>query len=191
MVGTWHGTCIIWKQVFWVHCDDMEFFMSIIMFSPHDLYDGGVRRQQELLLLWLLLGEYGLNFSHTLHDILGERDGTIKVQRGYPSTFEDQEVLPHRKETPTHSSMMVDDFGMWHVKEWSHGVEKALSLRPTAMSLGSMFLSMECSKGSMQAFILQTFMRRFSWEGSSMDLTFSLITMRGVGLRGPDPGSKV
>ena len=67
--GTWHNTCIIWQQVVWVHCVDMTLFMSIFMFSPHDLYDGGVRRQQELLLLWLLLGEYGLNLSHTLQDV--------------------------------------------------------------------------------------------------------------------------
>ena len=41
--GTWHGIRIVWQQVFWVHCVDMTSFMSIIMFSPHDLYDGGVR----------------------------------------------------------------------------------------------------------------------------------------------------
>ena len=38
---------------------------------------------------------------------------------------------------------------------------------------------MECSEGIMHLFILQNFMRRFSWEGSSMDFTFSLLTMHG------------
>ena len=60
---TWHGTCIIWQQGVWVHYVDIEFFISIIMFSPHDLYDGGVRRQHEILLIWLLSEEYGLYFS--------------------------------------------------------------------------------------------------------------------------------
>ena len=47
------------------------------------------------------------------------------------------------------------------------------------LSLGIMDLLLECSKGSMHPFILQTFMRRFSWEGSSMDLTFILLAMHG------------
>ena len=72
---------------------------------------------------------------------------------------------------------MVDDVGTWHVKEWGHGVARALSLRPTAQSFGSMFLLMECSKGSMHPLILLTFMRSFSWEGSSMEITFNLLTM--------------
>ena len=54
-----------------------------------------------------------------------------------------------------------------------------LSLRPTTLSLGSMFLLMECSKGSMHPSIWETFMRRSSWKDSSMDLTFSLLTMHG------------
>ena len=56
---TWQDNCIIWKQGVWFHYVDMTLFLSIIISSPHDLYDGGVREQQELLLLWLLLGEYG------------------------------------------------------------------------------------------------------------------------------------
>ena len=54
---TWQDTCIIWQQGVWVHYADMKFFMSIKIYSPHDLYDGGVRGEQELLLLWLLLRE--------------------------------------------------------------------------------------------------------------------------------------
>ena len=160
-----------------MHYVGMKFFMSIIISSPHDLYDGYVREQRELLLLWLLLGGHGKNISHTWHDI-SKRDGTIKVQGCYP-TLKDQEVLPHRKETSTHISMMVDKFGIWRVKGWSHGVARALSLRPTMLLLWSMFLLMECSKGSMYPFIFQILMGRFSWEGSSMDLTFSLLTMHG------------
>ena len=44
VVGTWHGTCIIWKQGVWLQWVDVTFFMSIIMFSLHGLYDGDVRR---------------------------------------------------------------------------------------------------------------------------------------------------
>ena len=40
----WQGTCIIWQQGVWMCYVDMTSFMSIIMFSPHDFYDGGVRR---------------------------------------------------------------------------------------------------------------------------------------------------
>ena len=62
------------------------------------------------MFLWILLGEYGLIFSHNLHDVAGVDDGTIMVQRGYPSALKDQEVLAHRKESPTYSNMMVDEF---------------------------------------------------------------------------------
>ena len=74
---------------------------------------------------------------------------------------------------------MVDGFGIWNFKERSHGVTRALLLRPTALSLESMFLLMECSKGSMHPLFLQIFMRRFSWEDSLMDLTFSSHMMHG------------
>ena len=43
--------------------------MFIIILLLHDLQFDNARRQQECLLLWLLLGEYGLNFLHTNHDI--------------------------------------------------------------------------------------------------------------------------
>ena len=42
----WQDTCIIGQQGVWTHCVDMTFFISITMFSLHDLYDGGMRRQQ-------------------------------------------------------------------------------------------------------------------------------------------------
>ena len=64
-------------------------FISFIMFSSHDLYDQGVRRQQELFFLGLLLGEHGHIFSHTLHDVAGVGDGTIIVKRGYSLALDD------------------------------------------------------------------------------------------------------
>ena len=73
---------------------DVISFISIIMLFLHDLYDDGVGRQQELLLLWFFLRDYGLIFSHNLHDVAGVGDGTIMVQRGYSLALEDQEVLP-------------------------------------------------------------------------------------------------
>ena len=54
----------------------------------------------DINFLCMILGKYGQNFSHTWHDISVERDGTIKVQRGYPSALEYQEVLPHGKRLP-------------------------------------------------------------------------------------------
>ena len=116
------------------------------MLFLHSLYGDGVGRQQELLLLWLLLREYGMVFSLTLHDFAGVGYGTIMVQRGYFLTLEDQEVLPLWKESPIYRNIMVDDFGIWHVKEWSYEMTGALSQRPTALSLWSWDLLMECSQ---------------------------------------------
>ena len=62
---------------------DVIYFMATIMLLLHSLYGDGVGRQQELLLLWILLGEYGLIFSHTLHDVAGVDGGKIMVQGGY------------------------------------------------------------------------------------------------------------
>ena len=86
------------------------------MLFLHSLYGDGVGRQQELLLLWKILGGYVLIFSHNFHDVVGVGDGTIMVQRGYSLALEDQEVLPLWKESPIYSSIMVDDFDSRHVK---------------------------------------------------------------------------
>ena len=40
--------------------------MSMLLL--HGLHDDDVRWQKESLLVWLLLGEYGLTFFHTLHN---------------------------------------------------------------------------------------------------------------------------
>ena len=42
--------------------------MSITVLLLHDLHHDDVRMKQESLLLWLLLGGYGLISPHTLHD---------------------------------------------------------------------------------------------------------------------------
>ena len=82
--GVWQDTCIIGKQGVWMTYDDI-----IIIFSPHDLYDGGMRRQQKILLLWRILGEHGQIFSHTLHDVAGVGDSTIMVQGVYSLALDD------------------------------------------------------------------------------------------------------
>ena len=66
-----------------MYWNDVISFISIFMLLLHELYDDGVGRQLELLFLWLLLKEYGLIFSHNLHDVVGVGDGTIMVKRGY------------------------------------------------------------------------------------------------------------
>ena len=97
------------------------------------------------------------------------------VQRGYSLTLEDQEVLPHRKESHICSSIMAHEFSIWNVKEWSYEMIGALSQRPTTLSLGSMYLLMDYSKRGMYHFTFHTTMGRISWEGSSMDLIISLL----------------
>ena len=92
--AVWKDTCIIGQQEVWMHYDDMKFFISIIIFSSHDLYDEGMGKKQKLLLLGLLLGEHGKIFSHTLHGVAGVGYGTIMVQRGYSLALDDQELLP-------------------------------------------------------------------------------------------------
>ena len=122
------------QQGAWIHYNDMK-FISNIMLLFHDCYDESMGRKQNLLLLWLHLGEYGQNFSHTYHDLSGERGGTSKVQRGYLSKMEEEENIL------SHTSMMVDGFGMWNAKGKSHGETRGLSLRPTTLSLCLLYTS--------------------------------------------------
>lgn len=51
--------------------------MSIIILFLHDLHFDNVRRQQESLLLGLLLREYGLKPLHTHPDVLERMYGTL------------------------------------------------------------------------------------------------------------------
>ena len=119
---------------------DVIYFISTIMLLLHSLYGADVGRQQGLLFLWRFLREYGLIFSHDLHDVARGGDGTIMVQGGYSLALEDQEILPLWKESPIYSSIMIDGFDMWDVKGWSYEVTGALSQRPTTLSLGSLGL---------------------------------------------------
>ena len=66
--GTWHDSHMMWQRGACFYCFDVTFHMSISMLFLHDLHHDDVRWQQESLLLWLLLGEYGLTFFHTLHN---------------------------------------------------------------------------------------------------------------------------
>ena len=50
-----------------LYWDDMTFHMSIIMLLLHCLHEN-VKKQQDILLLWLILGEFGLTYSHSLHN---------------------------------------------------------------------------------------------------------------------------
>ena len=100
-----------------------------------------------MLLPWVFLREYGLILSHAWHDVARVGDGTIMVQRGYSLALEDQEVLPFWKESPICNNIMVDDFDIGHVKEWSYEIIVALLQRPTTLSLGSLGLLMECPQG--------------------------------------------
>ena len=52
--------CIDSVYLYWV---DVTFHMSIRMFLLHDTHDEE-RKQQDLLLLWFLLGEFGLSILH-------------------------------------------------------------------------------------------------------------------------------
>ena len=127
-----------------MHYVDMTLFISIIMFPPHDLYDGGMRRQQKLVFLWGTLGEKGHICSHFLHDVAGVGDGTIMVQGGYSLDLDDQEVLPLWKELPIYGNIVGDVFDNGHVKEWSYRMAGAYLHRPTTLSLWSWDLLMEC-----------------------------------------------
>ena len=42
--GMWQDTYIMGQQRVWTHCVVITFFMSITMFSLHDLDDGSMRR---------------------------------------------------------------------------------------------------------------------------------------------------
>ena len=66
------------------------------------------------------------------------------VQWSYSLALDDQEVLPLWKEFPIYSSIVGDEFGNEHVKEWIYELEGAYLQRPTMLSLGSLGVLMEC-----------------------------------------------
>ena len=70
-VGRKYNSHMMWHKGACFYYVDETSHMSITIFLLHELHHGNARRQQEPLLLWLILGEYGLNYSHTLHDTVG------------------------------------------------------------------------------------------------------------------------
>ena len=64
-------------------------FISFIMSSSHELYDGSIRRHRALWLLVLCLREQGKNCSHLLFDVAGVEEGNFMVQRGYSLALDD------------------------------------------------------------------------------------------------------
>ena len=122
----------------WAHYVDMTFFISITMFSLHDLYDGGMGKQQNILLLWMFLGEQEKSCSHTLHDVAGGGDGILSL------SLDDLEVLPLCKELLVCSKIMENFFDNENVKERSYVLAGAYLHWPTTFSLWSMNLWMEC-----------------------------------------------
>ena len=93
------------QQGVWMHYDDI-----IIMFSPHELYDGGMSGQQRHFFLWRIEREQGKSFSHILHDVAMGGDGNI----------------------------MGGVFDIGHVREWLYELAGAYLHRPTTLSLWSM-----------------------------------------------------
>ena len=106
-------TCIIEQNRVWMHGVDM-ILISFIMSSSHDLYDGGMGRQQNVLLLCLFLGEQEKIFSHTSHDVAGGGDGIISL------IFDDGlEALPTWEVFHICCSIIRGFFDKEHVKEQS------------------------------------------------------------------------
>ena len=66
--GRKYNSHMMWHKGACFYYVDETSHMSINILLLHDLYHDNVRRQQESLFLWLLLGEYGLISSHTLHE---------------------------------------------------------------------------------------------------------------------------
>ena len=58
-----HGTLMMCINGAYLYWDDMKFHMPMIMSLLHDAHKEG-RRQKYLLLIWLLLGEFGLSILH-------------------------------------------------------------------------------------------------------------------------------
>ena len=84
----WQDTCIIEQHRVWMHDVDV-ILISFIVSSSHELYDGSMGKQQNILLLFLFLGEQEKIFSHTLHDVAGGGGDEI-----ISLVFDDREVLP-------------------------------------------------------------------------------------------------
>ena len=133
----WQNTCIMGQKRVWAHYVGITFFMSSTMLSLHDLDDGSMRRQQNILLLGMFLREQGQIFSHSFHDVAGVEDGTIIVQRGYSLALDVQEGLSSWGGLLICSIIMGYAFDILHVKYWSYVLMGAYLHRPTMLSLWS------------------------------------------------------
>ena len=110
MEERWQYTCIIEQHRVWMHGVDVV-LISFIVFSSHDLHDGSMGRQQNILLLCLFLGEKEQIFSHTLHDVAGGGDGIISL------VFDDDwEELPSWEVFHICCSIIRGVFDKEHVK---------------------------------------------------------------------------
>ena len=71
LFGIWHNTLMMCDNGVFLYWADMTFHMSFNMLPLlHDSHDD-VKRQQEILFLWLLLGDFGPTYSPTFHDSVG------------------------------------------------------------------------------------------------------------------------
>ena len=118
-------------------------FISFIISSSHELYDGIIRRQQALWLLELCLREKGKNCSHMLCDVAGVGEGTLMVKNGYSLALDDLEALPSWEVFHICSSITRGDFDKEHVKEQIFVLTGAYLHEFTALSLWSRDLWME------------------------------------------------
>ena len=135
----WLDTCIIEQHRVWMHGVDV-LLISFIMSSSHELYDGSMGRQQNVLLLCLFLGEQGQSFSHTLHDVAGRGDGIIS------SVFDDLGALLSWGVFHICCSIIGGVFDKEHVKEQSFVLTGAYLHELTALSFGSRTLWMKCAQ---------------------------------------------
>ena len=109
----WWDGFIMGQQGVWIHYDCM-----VILFSLHQLYVGGMMRQQRHLLLWRIEREQAKSWSHILHNVVMGGDANI----------------------------MGEVFDIGHVREWIYELARAYLYRPTTLSLWSRILLMECSQ---------------------------------------------
>ena len=127
--GTWQGTLIMGQQGVWIHYDGM-----IIMFSLHNVYDGGMMRQQRSLLLRRIGREQGQNFYPTWHSVARVKYGTIMVQ----------EVFSSWRRPLIFGSIMENTFEKLHVKGWSYILAGDCLHESTTLLLHGMDLLKEC-----------------------------------------------
>ena len=103
------------------------------------------------MLLGMFLREKGQIFSHSLHDVAGVEDGTIRVQRGHSLALNVQEGLSPWEGLLIRSSIMGDAFDILHVKDWSHVLMGAylhgpIKLSPWSRGLWMKYVQWKCGE---------------------------------------------